>query len=146
MPASYPMSKSEPSLDAYTKLKDELVSLIIKKREVDAQLAKLEEEIYDKELDYFNDSAYGNIVKGFESFGKMSSGGSNKRKLVYNEEDHIFSMSSATFVKSIMRKQGVNTNGGDLDDYEDSVEPVNASGSNGSAKDSASSTPLRKRK
>lgn len=140
------MSKNEPTLDAYTKLKDELVSLIIKKREVDAQLAKLEEDIYDKELDYFNDSAYGNIIKGFESFGKMSLGGSNKRKMVYNEEDHIFSMSSATFVKLIMRKQGVNTNGGDLDDYEDSVEPVNASGSNGNTKDSASSTPLRKRK
>lgn len=140
------MSKNEPSLDAYTKLKDELVSLIIKKREVDAQLASLEESIYDKELDYFNDSAYGNIVKGFESFGKMSLGGSNKRKMVYSEEDHIFSMSSATFVKSIMRKQGVNTNGGDLDDYEDSVEPTNANGSNGSSKESAASTPLRKRK
>lgn len=151
------MSKKEPSLDAYTKLKDELVKLIVKKNEIDAQLAALEEEIYDKELDYFNESTYGNIVKGFENFGKMSLGGSNKRKLVFNEEDHIFSMSSATFVKALMRKQGIN-GATDYDDYEDSIEPSSGNsdgpsngvtnGSSGSvtAKDSGSSTPLRKRK
>ncbi|WPK23906.1 hypothetical protein PUMCH_001156 [Australozyma saopauloensis] len=141
------MSKKEPSLDEYTKLKDELVSSILKKREIDAKLAQLEEEIYDKELDYFNESTYGNIVKGFESFGKMSLGGLNKRKMVFNDEDHIFSMSSATFIKALMRKQGVNSSSGELDDYEDSVEPGNGTGNgNTSGKESASSTPLRKRK
>lgn len=143
------MSANEPTLDAYVKLKDELVALILKKRDIDAQLATLEEEIFDKELDYFNESTYGNIVKGFDSFGKMSLGAFNKRKMVFNEEDHIFSMSSATFVKSLMRKQGVPTSGGDLDDYEDSVEPSNGvANGNGTVngKDSPISTPLRKRK
>lgn len=152
------MNKKDPSLDAYTKLKDELVKLIVKKNEIDAQLAALEEEIYDKELDYFNESTYGNIVKGFENFGKMSLGSSNKRKLVFNDEDHIFSMSSATFVKSLMRKQGISGAAPDFDDYEDSIEPsglstngagngvVNGSSGSGSGKESTSSTPLRKRK
>ena len=147
------MSTQEPSLDAYTKLKDELVNQIINKNDIDVRLAALEEEIYEKELDYFNESTYGNIVKGFESFGKMSLGGSNKRKMMYSDEEHIFSMSSATFIKTLMMKQGVDSGTGDLDEYEDSVEPittgngvVNGTGNENAIEESPTDTPLRKRK
>lgn len=135
------MSKKEPTVDLYTQLKNELTKKIVKKQEIEAQLLALEESIYDKENDYFNESTYGNIVKGFDNFSKSSSGGSNKRKIMYTDDDHIFSMSSATFVKTLMKREG--TAGPDLDDYEDSVEPVSASTP---AAESNGDTPSRKRK
>ncbi|GEQ67666.1 hypothetical protein JCM33374_g1331 [Metschnikowia sp. JCM 33374] len=137
------MSKKEPTIDRYTKLKNDLTRSILKKKEIDAKLAELEESIYEKETEYFNDSTYGNIVKGFDNFAKGSSGGSNKRKLVITDEDHIFSMSSATFVKALSKKQGTASGTTDLDDYEDSVEPGNATVV---TKDSGGSTPTRKKK
>ncbi|OBA20723.1 NuA4-domain-containing protein [Metschnikowia bicuspidata var. bicuspidata NRRL YB-4993] len=136
-------SKKEPTIDEYTRLKNELTRLILKKKEVDSRLAELEESIYEKETDYFNDSAYGNIVKGFDNFAKSSSGGSNKRRLVITDEDHIFSMSSATFVKTLLKRQGMVSTATDLDDYEDSVEPTNG-GVLG--KDAGAGTPTRKKK
>lgn len=137
------MSKTDLSVDQYTKLKNELTQLILKKQDIDAQLLALEESIYDKENDYFNDSVYGNIVKGFDNFAKLSAGGSNKRKMTYTDDDHIFSLSSATFVKTLMKTQGMTSGQPDLDDYEDSVDPGN--GSNPS-KESGAGTPGRKRK
>lgn len=134
------MSKKEPTVDQYTTLKNELTQLILKKQELDAQLLALEESIFDKENDYFNDSTYGNIVKGFDNFAKSSAGGSNKRKMVYTDDDHIFSLSSATFVKTLMKRQGMALAAADLDDYEDSVDP-----GTGPAKEPAG-TPGRKRK
>lgn len=117
------MSKKDSSIDQYTKLKNDLTRLILKKKEIDAKLAELEESIYEKETEYFDDSIYGNIVKGFDNFAKSNSGGSNKRKFVITDEDHIFSMSSATFVKTLLKKQGTASASTDLDDYEDLVEP-----------------------
>ncbi|SGZ47882.1 CIC11C00000005269 [Sungouiella intermedia] len=138
------MSKKEPTIDQYTQLKNELTKLILKKQELDAQLLALEEAIYDKENDYFNESTYGNIVKGFDNFAKSSSGGSNKRKMIYTDDDHIFSLSSSTFVKTLMKREGVNTGAPDLDDYEDSVDPV--SGPTTAGTESNGGTPARKRK
>lgn len=137
------MSKKEPTVDHYTQLKNDLTKQILRKQELDAQLLALEESIYDKENDYFNESTYGNIVKGFDNFAKSSSGGSNKRKMVYTDDDHIFSLSSSTFVKTLMKREGVHTGAPDLDDYEDSVDPV--SGTNAGT-ESNGSTPARKRK
>lgn len=137
------MSKKEPSIDQYTKLKNDLTQLILKKKEIDAKLAELEESIYEKETDYFNESTYGNIVKGFDNFSKGSSGGSNKRKLVITDEDHILSMSSATFVKTLLKKQGTASTATDLDDYEDSVEPGTGSVL---GKEAGVGTPSRKKK
>ena len=136
------MSKSEPTLDQYTQLKNQLTQQILKKQDLDARLLALEESIYDKETDYFNESTYGNIVKGFDNFAKSLSGSSSKKKMVYTEDDHIFSMSSATFVKALMKREG--SAAPDLDDYEDSVDPNG--GNNASGKDSNSGTPVRKRK
>lgn len=137
------MSKKEPTLDQYTQLKNELTQLILKKQELDAQLLSLEEAIYEKENDYFNESTYGNIVKGFDNFAKSSSGGSNKRKMVYTDDDHIFSLSSSSFVKTLIKREGVNNGATDLDDYEDSVDPVNG---NANSSESNGGTPVRKRK
>lgn len=138
---STPMSKKSPSIDQYTKLKNDLTRQILKKNEIDTKLLELEDQIYEKELEYFNESTYGNIVKGFDNFAKISSGGSSKRKLVYNDEDHIFSLSSGTHVKTLMKKQGLASGVPDLDDYEDSVEPVAATG-----KEPNGGTPGRRKK
>ncbi|KAM9929777.1 hypothetical protein OXX59_000977 [Metschnikowia pulcherrima] len=136
------MSKQGPSVDQYTKLKNDLTRSILRKKEIDSKLAELEDTIYEKETDYFNESTYGNIVKGFDNFAKNSSGGSNKRRLVITDEDHIFSMSSATFVKSLQKKQGTVSTTTDLDDYEDSVEPANGN----AGKDASAATSARKKK
>lgn len=132
------MSKP-PSIDQYTQLKNDLAQKILKKQELDTQLQELEDSIYDKEAEYFNESTYGNIIKGFDNFAKSSSSGSFKRKLAYSDEDHVFSMSSATFVRTLQKRQG---NGvPDYDDFEDSIEPPAPGGS--TPKDA---TPGRKRK
>lgn len=135
------MNKKDAPVDHYTKLKNQLTRLILKKKDLDAQLAALEESIYDKEVDYFNESTYGNIVKGFDNFAKSSAGGSNKRKMNYTDDDHIFSMSSATFVRTLMKRQGVAPSTPDYDDFEDAVE----TGSPQAIKDANGSTPKKKK-
>lgn len=163
-----------PSIEQYTNLKNQLTQQILQKQELDNKLNKLESEIYDKENEYFNESTFGNIVKGFENFSKTSGGGlngSNKKKITYTDDDHIFSLSSNNFVKTLMKRQGLHVPSStssnqlnDLDEYEDSVDPSmnnkldqssNGGSSSGnavasmvaaSASISASGTPGRKRK
>ena len=154
--------KDAPSIEQYTALKDQLTQQILKKQELDSKLSKLEDSIYEKENEYFNESVYGNIVKGFQNFTKTNTGGLNKRRITYTDDDHIFSLSSVNYIKTIMKRQGVNSNGGryeDLDDYEDSIDPnngnaggntPNATGTNNQSasanSNSNQSTPGRKRK
>lgn len=136
-----------PTIEQYNAIKGKLTLQILHKQDLSAKLAALEENIYNMECDYFADSAYGNIVKGFEAFSKTGSaalaslgagGGANKRRFQYTQDDHIFSLSSASYSKSLMRRQGngqnsAGSNGSstpsaskdDWDEYEDSVEPSN---------------------
>lgn len=140
------MSKPD-SADQYNTVKNKLTQQILRKQELDSKLSKLEDSIYEKENEYFAESTYGNIVKGFDNFTKTNTGGSNKKRITYTDEDHIFSLSSANFVKSFSRKQGLSGKSDDLDEYEDSVEPTNgAVPGMGSAGNSTNSTPARKRK
>lgn len=103
----------------YNEVKQQLVKEINKKAELQEKLQKLEDEIYHKENEYFAESIYGNIIKGFENFSKNSN--QNKRKITYNEDDHIFSLSSQAFVKDMMKRQGEDVKD-DYDDIEDSTE------------------------
>ncbi|CAN3355256.1 chromatin modification-related protein Eaf6p [Diutina catenulata] len=136
--------------DKYTKLKDDLVKEILKKQELEKKLSDLEDQIYDKENDYFNESVYGNIIKGFDNFSKAS-GSTAKKRLQYSEDDHIFSLSSTNYLKQMMKKQGT-ANGTTIDDYEDVVEPRDQGAGSPSVPaapsddGSASSPPARKRK
>lgn len=138
-------SPKKLSMDQYTEVKNQLTAQIIKKQELDAKLMELEAQIYEKESDYFEESTYGNIVKGFENFSKISGGSGGKKRMNYTEDDHIFSLSSANFVKAYMKRQGVSKE--DFDDYEDSVDPAApVPASNGDVPSSPGSTPGRKRK
>lgn len=130
-------------VDEYAAVKNKLVQLILKKQALEASLNQLEESIREKEEEYFDESVHGNIVKGFENFTKSSSS-STKKRMAYSDEDHIFSLSSGTYVKALMRNMG--TLKDDYDDYEDSVEPPNTQGAPGSPPTSQALTPGRKRK
>lgn len=151
-------SKSKDDSEKYVELKNKLIQQILKKQELTRKLTTLEDSIYQKEIDYFEESPLGNIVKGFENFSKTGGGGgANKRKIVYSEDDHIFSLSSVNYIKSLMKRQSHTSNGGsskdDFDDYEDSVDPTTASaGSKANSIEKnetpsgSSGTPSRKRK
>lgn len=106
-------SKSKDDSEKYVELKNKLIQQILKKQELTRKLTTLEDSIYQKEIDYFEESPLGNIVKGFENFSKTGGGGgANKRKIVYSEDDHIFSLSSVNYIKSLMKRQGHTSNGG----------------------------------
>lgn len=133
--------------EQYEELKERLVKEILEKQQLDAKLEELEENIYEKEHDYFQESVYGNIVKGFENFGKPSVSASNRKRPVYSDEDHIFSMSSVNYIRNMMRRQGAGTSGREeLEEYEDSVEPSAANGINNGSASQQQGSPPRKRK
>ncbi|KAK6199232.1 chromatin modification-related protein EAF6 [Scheffersomyces amazonensis] len=157
--AATPSSQSaqddpKASIEKYNQLKNQLTQEILKKQELSARLSNLEDVIYEKENEYFDESLYGSIVKGFENFSKASgssgggqsssqsgSGGynTNKRRVQYADEDHIFSLSSISFIKSLMKKQGISLNG--INGIHTSTTPTSSNGNNGSSssnKDSAS--------
>lgn len=75
----------------YEQVKNQLIKEINQKQQVLEKLSNIEQNIYRKELDYFNESPYGNVIKGFDNFNKV---GNTKKKVVYTEDDHIFSLSS----------------------------------------------------
>lgn len=64
-----------PTIEQYNSVKQKLTAQILRKQLIDAKLADLEDRIYDKETGYFQESVFGNIVKGFDNFGKTSGGG-----------------------------------------------------------------------
>ncbi|KAG5417584.1 EAF6 [Candida metapsilosis] len=175
--SSTKQSKGAASVEKYNDLKKKLTQQILKKQEIANKLAKLEDTIYQKESSYFEESYSGNIVKGFENFSKSSGGGASatgggggsgasgfKRRIVYTEDDHIFSLSSISFVKNMVKRHGAGyaaaANGAlanatassiinardDFDDYEDSVDPTTANlgikPGNAGAAGSASATPV----
>lgn len=112
--------------EEYNQLKSQLTREILKKQELTNKLTQLEDKIYERENDYFNESTYGNIVKGFENFSKNTLN-NNKKRIVYTEDDHIFSLSSTQYIKELSKRQGHSMKE-DYDDYEDSVEPPDANG------------------
>lgn len=97
----------------YEKLKNDLVNLIIQKNKLSNKLSSLENSIYEKEYSYFSDSTLGNIVKGFDAFSKTSSN-SLKKRIPFTDQDHIFSLSSYNYIKSLKAS--------DEEEFEDSVE------------------------
>lgn len=105
---------SNAKANEYEALKKELHQSILDKKAVDKQLTLLEEEIYTKETLYLTDSfsnhSGSNIIKGFDSFnraGLTSSSGSysgSRRRASFTDDDRVFSLSSAIYVKHLQRK------------------------------------------
>ncbi|KAL3230194.1 Chromatin modification-related protein EAF6 [Nakaseomyces bracarensis] len=82
----------------YRELKQELKQLIEDRKVQEDRLDQLQQEIYDKETEYFDlggatSKSYHNILRGFDGMNR-NSGNSNN-----GSGDRIFSLSSASYVK-----------------------------------------------
>ncbi|KAL6453217.1 EAF6 Chromatin modification-related protein EAF6 [Candida maltosa Xu316] len=121
-------TKTSVNTEKYDELRNKLIQHILKKQELSKKLTALEDSIYQKEIDYFEESPLGNIIKGFENISKTTGTSSSKRRVVFTEDDHIFSLSSVNYARSLLKRQGHTTNGTkeDYDDFEDSVDPNTA--------------------
>ncbi|KAK9458263.1 histone acetyltransferase subunit NuA4-domain-containing protein [Dipodascopsis uninucleata] len=97
-------------LAVYEKMKKDLRDMISKKKAIDKNLASLEEQIYKYEEAYLEDTPNGNIIKGFDNYLKtastIGSGSSSsfRKKTTYTENDRLFSLSSATYLKTVHKE------------------------------------------
>ena len=90
----------------YEKLKRELKKNIEAKKELEEEFDRLQQEIYDKETEYLSGSNasqksnhVGNIIKGFDGFNKTGHHGHDSSTNGFTNDDRLFSLSSAVFVK-----------------------------------------------
>lgn len=116
-------SSREAKLAEYEKVKKNLKELIAKKRAMDKSLVSikhsgtmvlhtytdliwiqntLEEQLYKLEGAYLEDTPSGNVVRGFENYVK---GSQTKKRIGLSEQDRVFSMSSAVFLKAKMKEE-----------------------------------------
>lgn len=102
---------------AYEKLKDELKQSLQEQRELEDEFDRLQQEIYDKETEYFGGkntasismgfgkaSCGGNIIKGFDAFNKSHHGHGHDSNGHFTNDDRLFSLSSALFVKQLRQE------------------------------------------
>lgn len=100
-PEMDPKERAE-KMEEYDKLKKELKEMISKKRTLDKNLNSLEEQIYKYEGSYLEDTQNGNVIKGFDNYVKNNP---NKRRATFSEQDRLFSLSSAVFLKVKMKEE-----------------------------------------
>jgi len=82
----------------YDRQAAELKLLLKQRAQLEAQVASLDDRIYDKETEYLEDTPHGNIIVGFDAYTKgtgAATGG--RRRGVVNETHRIFSNSSASY-------------------------------------------------
>ncbi|QLG71489.1 hypothetical protein HG535_0B05310 [Zygotorulaspora mrakii] len=96
----------EGNLKEYEKLKSELIKNIEAKKGLEEEFDRLQQDIYDNETEYLSgnqgtskNNNIGNIIKGFDSFNKVSRHGSDLSNHGFTNDDRLFSLSSAVFVK-----------------------------------------------
>ncbi|KAJ1962123.1 chromatin modification- protein eaf6 [Dispira parvispora] len=95
------LTSSSAKPDTLKEAETELQDLLVRKRQVDRNLATLEASIYAYEGSYLEDTHFGNIMRGFE--GYLASRGDRKRHK-FTESDRIFSNSSSTYQKALEAK------------------------------------------
>lgn len=108
-PSSGGATTDQPGRPYYESLRTTLRGSLTKKKQIDEQLATLEEQIYKLESNYLEDtSGAGNIVRGFDNWVKgVVIGTDNRRgddrkgaRTRVRDEDRIFSNSSMTWIRS----------------------------------------------
>ncbi|BAO41973.1 chromatin modification-related protein EAF6 [Kluyveromyces marxianus] len=95
----------------YERLRKKLRDALQEKKQLEAKWDALEQEIYDKETAYLSQkpsSRMGNILMGFQGFNKNSSAqqilsdhSHSSHAHTLDDNDRIFSLSSALFVKQL---------------------------------------------
>lgn len=105
-PPSGGATTDQPGRPYYEQLRTNLRGSLTKKRQIDEQLANLEEQIYKLETSYLEDtSGAGNIIRGFDNWVKGVVIGNDRRaddrkgRTRVRDEDRIFSNSSITWLK-----------------------------------------------
>ncbi|GMM38659.1 Eaf6 protein [Saccharomycopsis crataegensis] len=152
---------SDAKQTEYEKLKKKLHQSILDKKNIDKELTQIEEDIYGKETLYLTNTyhhSYGNIIKGFDNFLKTGgqsaghhSGLSSRRRTSFTDDDRIFSLSSAVYVKHLQRKNrdaddGAGNIGEQLDDMDDEDDEDQSASASMASSSSSSSSSSRKRK
>lgn len=97
---------SDPSrgMPYYEKLRRDLRETLQRKRVLDANLSKLEDNIYSLETSYLEDTTSGNVIRGFDNYikgGTATGGGgtaATRRRTGISDVDRIFSRSSVSFL------------------------------------------------
>lgn len=94
----------QPGRPYYESLRNTLRQTLDKKKKLDDQLARLEDEIYKNEERYLEETAgSGNIVRGFDGWVKGVAvggrGGDDRRRGRVRDEDRIFSRSSVSWMR-----------------------------------------------
>ena len=97
----------QPGRPYYESLRTTLRGTLAKKRQLDEQLAALEENIYKLEGSYLEDTnGAGNIVRGFDNWVKgvvvgvdKKTADDRKSRVRIRDEDRIFSRSSMSWMK-----------------------------------------------
>ncbi|AET39680.1 Eaf6p Ecym_4658 [Eremothecium cymbalariae DBVPG len=87
----------------YEELKQRLKQALQDKKKQEQEWDQIQQDIFDKETEYLSGNAsskYGTIVKGFDGFSKHTSQDNHH----FQDQDRIFSLSSALFVK---QQQGI---------------------------------------
>lgn len=88
--------------------KQALQEALIKRKEIEKELLKVEKQIYDFEGTYLEDTAvYGNVVKGWEKYLTLKANHNDLSKLKsVDDHERLFSMSSVTSNSAIKENQG----------------------------------------
>jgi len=106
LPPSGGAATDQPGRPYYESLRTTLRGTITKKRQIDEQLAALEENIFKLETNYLEDTnGAGNIVRGFDNWvkgvvvGNDRRGDDRKARARVRDEDRIFSSSSISWIR-----------------------------------------------
>ncbi|CAE6402699.1 unnamed protein product [Rhizoctonia solani] len=97
------MSTEAEGKALYESARKDLVNALMKRKEIDKQLAALESQIYTFEGNYLTETTNsgGNIIQGFENYLKHPNA-ANRKKYEITDGDRIFSNSSSTYGKSLV--------------------------------------------
>ncbi|CAE6451965.1 unnamed protein product [Rhizoctonia solani] len=95
------MSTEAEGKALYESARKDLVNALMKRKEIDKQLATLESQIYTFEGNYLTETTNsgGNIIQGFENYLKHPNA-ANRKKYEITDGDRIFSNSSSTYGKA----------------------------------------------
>ncbi|ELU42323.1 NuA4 domain-containing protein [Rhizoctonia solani AG-1 IA] len=96
------MSTEAEGKALYEGARKDLVNALMKRKDIDKQLAALESQIYTFEGNYLTETTNsgGNIIQGFENYLKHPNA-ANRKKYEITDGDRIFSNSSSTYGKSM---------------------------------------------